>query len=113
MRVRLVWCSWLLGSEALLNGAERADYDAYYRILNASPVPLQWDVPIGEGQRLTLRRFLYSLLDQHVNNDLRTDTSTGFLRLLVASFLARSSYQRIGRHTNGSLRSLKTIQGSF
>ena len=65
-----------------MNGAERADYDAYYRILNASPMPLQWDVPIGEGQRLTLRRFLYSLLDQHVNNDLRTDHIDWLLALI-------------------------------
>jgi hypothetical protein len=68
--------------EELFTVAEKAEYDGYYRASEDPAPSLQWDVPIAKDNELTLRRFLYSLLDQHLNNDLRTNHIDWLLELL-------------------------------
>lgn len=57
-------------------------YETFYRSISGTMEPLSWDVPISAGQELTLRRFLFSLLDAHMNNNLRTSSIDWLLKLL-------------------------------
>lgn len=58
------------------------EYNAHFRTISASAPPLEWDSPLAPGQDLTLRTFIYSLLDQHVHHNLCANNISWILSLV-------------------------------